>query len=290
MLKLRSPSPSSSGVSRGLAAISPQTDTGIRIRSAASVANCTSRSTAGCSGSYSSATSVSAAIDRQRVGGQVIGADGEEIGLQRQRIGRQRGAGRLDHDAERRQLLRHPLAAAAQPPRHALVDLARRAHLADRGHHRQHHPHRAGHGGAQDGGELGLQQFRSRRSSRRMPRRPSAGLASATSGTMPASGQRLDVLLAAPVQHPDGHRIAAHRLDDRAIGFGLGVLVRNGLAVHEQELGAQQADADGARLRDQRQLDRQFQVGLQFDRLAVQRFPPAGGAAGHSAAAPARRR
>ncbi len=51
MLKLRSPSPSSSGVSRGLAAISPHTDTGMRIRSAASVANCTSRRTAGCSGS-----------------------------------------------------------------------------------------------------------------------------------------------------------------------------------------------------------------------------------------------
>jgi hypothetical protein len=58
--KLRSPRPSSSGVSFGFAAISPQTETGIRIRSAASVANCTSRSTAGCSGSYSSAASVAA--------------------------------------------------------------------------------------------------------------------------------------------------------------------------------------------------------------------------------------
>src|SRR6185437_1031807 len=60
MLNDRMPSPSSSGVKRGLAAISPHTDTGIRMRSAASAANCTSRSTAGCIGSYISATSVSA--------------------------------------------------------------------------------------------------------------------------------------------------------------------------------------------------------------------------------------
>jgi len=58
MLKLRSPSPISSGVSRGLAAISPHSDTGLRSRSAASVANCTRRSTAGCNGSYSPAVTL----------------------------------------------------------------------------------------------------------------------------------------------------------------------------------------------------------------------------------------
>ncbi len=89
---------------------------------------------------------------------------------------------------------------------------------------------------------------------------------------MPAAGQRLDVLLAAPVEHPDRHRVAAHRLDDGAIGFRLGVLVRHRFAVHEQELGAQQADAVRARLGDQRQLDRQFQVGLEFHRFAVGGF------------------
>ena len=60
MLSDRTPSPSSSGVNFGAAANSPQIDTGMRIRSAASVANCTNRSTAGCIGSYSSATSLSA--------------------------------------------------------------------------------------------------------------------------------------------------------------------------------------------------------------------------------------
>ena len=89
MLKLRSPSPSSSGVSCGLAAISPQTETGIRIRSAASVANCTSRSTAGMQRVVQLGDIGLAAVHRQRVRRQVVGADREEIRLQRQRIGGQ---------------------------------------------------------------------------------------------------------------------------------------------------------------------------------------------------------
>ena len=60
-----------------------------------------------------------------------------------------------------------------------------------------------------------------------------------------------------------------HRLDDGAIGLGLRLLVGQGLAVHEQELGAQQADAGGAGLGDQRQFGGEFQVGLQLHRLAV---------------------
>ncbi len=51
MLSERTPSPSSSGVSRGAAASSPQIETGMRMRSAASVANWTRRSTAGWTGS-----------------------------------------------------------------------------------------------------------------------------------------------------------------------------------------------------------------------------------------------
>ena len=51
MEKLRIPSPSNKGISCGLPAISPHIETGMRSRSAASVANCIRRSTAGCSGS-----------------------------------------------------------------------------------------------------------------------------------------------------------------------------------------------------------------------------------------------
>ena len=58
----------------------------------------------------------------------------------------------------------------------------------------------------------------------------------------------------------------------RAVGLRLGVLVRHRLTVHEQELGSQQTDPERARLGDQRQFERQFQIGLQLDRLAVQRL------------------
>ena len=51
MLKLAQAKAQQQRSQSGLAAISPQTETGMRIRSAASVANCTRRSTAGCSGS-----------------------------------------------------------------------------------------------------------------------------------------------------------------------------------------------------------------------------------------------
>ena len=290
MLKLRRPSPSSSGVSRGFAAISPQTETGMRMRSAASVANCTSRSTAGCSGSYRSATSLSAAIHRQRVGGQVVGADGEEIRLQRQRVGRQRGARRFDHDAERRQLVGHPLAAPAQPPGHALIDLARRAHLGDRWS-----PSAASPAPGRPWRRAGSPRTASPavpawRSSSRMPRRPSAGLASATSGTMPALDSAS--MSFSPPQSSTRMVTGSPPIASmmRAIGFGLGVLVRHGLAVHEQELGAQQADADArrtARSAAARSAAPDWPAARPPRRPAS---PRAGGAAGRSAAARGRRR
>ena len=59
MLNERNPSPISSGVKLGLPPISPQTDTGLRMRNAASVANWIRRRTEGCRGSYNSATSLS---------------------------------------------------------------------------------------------------------------------------------------------------------------------------------------------------------------------------------------
>ena len=134
MLKLRSPSPSSSGVSRGLAAISPQTETGMRMRSAASVANWTSRSTAGMQrvvevrdvgrrrGRRPACTSSRSLVPIAKKSASSASASADSA-----------APGRFDHDAERRQRRR-----AARSPRRRrrradpLVDLARRAHLGDR--------------------------------------------------------------------------------------------------------------------------------------------------------------
>ena len=144
-------------------------------------------------------------------------------------------------------------------------------------------------GGAQDGGELRLQQLRlaqQQPDAAQAERRIGVGDVRHDAG----AGQRLDVLLAAPVEHPDRHRIAAHRLDDAAIGLGLGVLVRHRLAVHEQELGAQQADArprPTARSAAVRSAVPDWPAAPPPRRPAS---PPAGGAAWRSAAARARRR
>ncbi len=96
------------------------------------------------------------------------------------------------------------------------------------------------------------------------------------------AGERLDLLLAAPVQHADGDGVALHRLDDAGVDVGLRRLAGQHVAVHEQELAAQQPHAVRTGLRDQRQLGRDFQVGLQLHLDAAQRH-------GGQAAQPAQR-
>ena len=54
------------------------------------------------------------AVDGQCVHGQVVGSDGEEIAMLRQRIRRQGGARHLDHGAEGGQRIGHGHFSAAQ--------------------------------------------------------------------------------------------------------------------------------------------------------------------------------
>ena len=76
-----------------------------------------------------------AAIHRQRVSRQIIGADREEVGLQRKSVGGQSRTGGFDHDPQRRQPFRQALTAAAQAAGNAFVDFTGFADLADRGDH-----------------------------------------------------------------------------------------------------------------------------------------------------------
>ena len=80
-----------------------------------------------------------------------------------------------------------------------------------------------------------------------MPRRPSAGLVSAISGTRPALASAS--MSFSPPQSSTrmvtGSPFIASTM--HAVGLGLRRLVGHRLAVHEQELGAQQADADARR-------------------------------------------
>ena len=57
-----------------------------------------------------------AAVDGQGVHGEIVGADGEEIRRAGERVGRERGARHLDHDAQRRQRIGDLHASAGQAP------------------------------------------------------------------------------------------------------------------------------------------------------------------------------
>ena len=82
-------------------------------------------------------------------------------------------------------------------------------------------------------------------------------------------------LVVADVEGADGDRPGRHRLDHRAVGLVLLVLVGQGVAADEQELGTVQADAVGVGGLDCGQVLGAFDVGEQVDGLAVE-----GGGAG----------
>ena len=74
-----------------------------------------------------------AAVDRERVLDEVVGADGEEIALAGERVGGERRARHLDHHAQRRQRvgdLARRAASAAAPP--AAIASRTRADLGER--------------------------------------------------------------------------------------------------------------------------------------------------------------
>ncbi|MNZ96471.1 hypothetical protein D3C78_1156640 [compost metagenome] len=58
--------------------------------------------------------------------------------------------------------------------------------------------------------------------------------------------QVVQLLVAADVDGADDHRLVAHGIEHRLIGVVLFLFVRGGVAVDEEKLGAQQADAVGA--------------------------------------------
>ena len=64
-------------------------------------------------------------------------------------------------------------------------------------------------------------------------------------------GKGRDIFLPTPIQYANGHRVLAHGFQDLAIGRALRFLIRQILAIHEQEFGAEQPNALRARLRNQ---------------------------------------
>ncbi len=78
-------------------------------------------------------------------------------------------------------------------------------------------------------------------------------------------------LVCADVEAADGDRLAGQGLDHGAVGFVLLLLVGQGVAADEEELGAVQPDAVGVGALDRGQVLGALDVGEQVDLLAVER-------------------
>ena len=79
------------------------------------------------------------------------------------------------------------------------------------------------------------------------------------------------LLVRAEIERADRHRLALHALGDAAKRLELLVLGRQPLAIEEQELRAEEADAGGAVVERLREVARKLDVRLQLDLDAVDR-------------------
>ena len=141
---------------------------------------------------------------------------------------------------------------------------ARRAHLGQRGDHREHHLDRVLGGDAQDRAQLRGEDLRA------LEREADAAHAEERVG-LGRHGQGRQRLVGAGVERAHDERAAVERHGDLAQGLDLLVLVGQLRAVEEEELGAQQADALGAQLDRGGGLGGGAEVGEDLDARAVAR-------------------
>ena len=174
-----------------------------------------------------------AALGGHRVLGEVVRADREEVELAGEALGLDRDGGHLDHhpDLEGR--------VDAQGASGLVERGPRCADLADRRDHREHDLDRVLGGGPQHGAQLRGEQVG--------PGELQADAAAAEERVgLRLLGQRAQRLVGADVERADDERAAAEPARDGRVRLGLLVLVGQLVAVEEQELRAQQADALGA--------------------------------------------
>ena len=180
-----------------------------RWRAAPATAARISRSTAGCSASSLRGQLGVAAVHRQRVLRQVVGADREEVGLRREQVGESRAAAGVSIITPMRRQARQPSSAASSAAMAAHGAQLRRG-SATIGSMIWTWP---------AGSTRRMARSWARSSSgharlTRTPRTPSAGLSSRR------QRQVGDRLVAADVERADDQRPAAERVGDRLVGGG----------------------------------------------------------------------
>ena len=207
-----------------------------------------------------------AAVDRERVLGEVVGADAEEVALARERVGDQRRRRHLDHDADRdRRVEGGPRRAQLAPWRPRRSSRAR-AQLVERRDHRQQQPHVAARR-SRAGSRAAARGRRPRGASEsRIERQPSCGLSS-------RSSPRFGIALSPPRSRVRiVTRLRRQRRGHALVELLLLVLLGEAAVRERQQLGAEQTDALGAVALDEPQVGDQPDVRGERDAAAVARL------------------
>jgi len=205
------------------------------------------------------------AVNRERVLDEVVGADGEEVEIGREQVGRHCRRRHLDHAADgdfRIELL-------AGAPELGLGFVHQREHakqLLVAREHRDHQAHPPVGRGAQDGAQLRAKQ---RGVVQAQPHRAQAERR--IHGDRATLAAAVHLLVGAEVERADGDRFPGQGAHHLHIGTELFLLGRWARAVHEQEFGTVQADALGTGLDRGLGVRRQLDVGEQRHCVAVAR-------------------
>ena len=194
---------------------------------------------------------------RHHILGEVVGADREEgdlgEGFRRDRHGRH-----LDHDAERRHLVRHAL--ARQIGRFLREQRGGTIIFVRHRDHREHHLQVAVRRGAQQRPDLHAEYLGARQ------RQPDAAQAEERVALLDREARHR--LVAAGIDGADGDRLAARPLQHLAVGGVLRLLVGQARRLAEQELGAHQPDAVAGGNVDRIDVGRVGDIDLHADRRA----------------------
>ena len=207
-----------------------------------------------------------AAIDRQGVLDQIVGADGYEVEIFEQAGHGECGGRDFDHaadfDVAEGFAALGELAAGGVQVDQALFE------LGQAGNHRPHHFDFAEHGGAQNGAHLGAEHHRLG-VAQTDAGEPQRGVGGGVGRAVAAEPAR--VFIHAQIDGADGAFFAFEFFNGFGVGVKQLVFVGQVVAVEIEKLTAQQADAVGAEFEQVFDFAGAFDIGQEFDLFAVER-------------------
>ena len=207
-----------------------------------------------------------AAVDRQQILDEIVGADAEELAMARQEVDRGRRARNLDHAAHFHLLVKLHLAFPEFLLRffQNCIGARQLVHAAD---HRIHHAHPSKRAGPEDGPQLLLEQLRVLQAEADRPEaQKRIGL------VVGQPGNALQRFVAAQVERANDHGVGRKGRDDRPVARKLLVFAGQSRGIQVEILRAKESNSLRLRVPHRAVLLHLFQVRQQDDVHAVQRF------------------